>query len=89
MALGLGDGGEQNAPLGRPVIGGFDLRYYSYVVFCAHRRGCLRLPETGGRAGRPATNQQFLCTCDLLRQLCKAAETECRIWKGDQSLPAS
>jgi len=26
MALGFGDGGEQNAPLGRAVIGGPDLR---------------------------------------------------------------
>ena len=27
MALGLGEGGEQNAPLGRAVIGGLDLRH--------------------------------------------------------------
>jgi hypothetical protein len=27
MALGLGDGGEQNAPLGRAVIGGLLLRH--------------------------------------------------------------
>src|SRR5205814_1515893 len=37
MAIGLGEGGEQNAPLGRAVIGGFSLRlsrlYFSCRVF--------------------------------------------------------
>ncbi|VVD67157.1 RND transporter [Pandoraea communis] len=33
MALGLGDGGEQNAPLGRAVIGGLALGTLSTLVF--------------------------------------------------------
>jgi hypothetical protein len=41
MALGLGEGGEQNAPLDRAVIGGLIFRYRSYIVFrsnCLHDR---------------------------------------------------
>jgi multidrug efflux pump subunit AcrB len=33
MALGLGDGGEQNAPLGRSVIGGLVLATLTTLVF--------------------------------------------------------
>jgi multidrug efflux pump subunit AcrB len=33
MALGLGDGGEQNAPLGRAVIGGLSLATLSTLIF--------------------------------------------------------
>jgi multidrug efflux pump subunit AcrB len=33
MALGLGDGGEQNAPLGRAVIGGLALGTFSTLLF--------------------------------------------------------
>jgi multidrug efflux pump subunit AcrB len=33
MALGLGDGGEQNAPLGRAVIGGLLLATIATLVF--------------------------------------------------------
>jgi multidrug efflux pump subunit AcrB len=33
MALGLGDGGEQNAPLGRAVIGGLVLATAATLVF--------------------------------------------------------
>ncbi len=35
MALGLGDGGEQNAPLGRAVIGGLLLATLATLFFCA------------------------------------------------------
>jgi len=45
MALGLGEGGEQNAPLGRAVIGGLLLATVStlfivrwYIVSCARIR---------------------------------------------------
>ena len=37
MALGLGDGGEQNAPLGRAVIGGLMARHFLHAVFCSRR----------------------------------------------------
>jgi multidrug efflux pump subunit AcrB len=33
MALGLGDGGEQNAPLGRAVIGGLSFGTISTLLF--------------------------------------------------------
>jgi multidrug efflux pump subunit AcrB len=33
MALGLGDGGEQNAPLGRAVIGGLVFATVATLVF--------------------------------------------------------
>jgi multidrug efflux pump subunit AcrB len=33
MALGLGDGGEQNAPLGRAVIGGLLLATAATLIF--------------------------------------------------------
>jgi Cu/Ag efflux pump CusA len=33
MALGLGEGGEQNAPLGRAVIGGLMLATVATLIF--------------------------------------------------------
>ena len=33
MAIGMGDGGEQNAPLGRAVIGGLGLATLSTLFF--------------------------------------------------------
>ena len=49
MALGLGEGGEQNAPLGRAVIGGLSVRDRSNLVFCtlgfrSHPQAALREP---------------------------------------------
>ena len=43
MALGLGDGGEQNAPLGRAVIGGLlfatvSTLFFVPIVFAVVRR---------------------------------------------------
>ena len=35
MALGLGEGGEQNAPLGRAVIGGLSMATVATPDFCA------------------------------------------------------
>ena len=52
MALGLGEGGEQNAPLGRAVIGGLSLATMATLFFVpavfaiVHRRGSdRRLPQ--------------------------------------------
>jgi Cu/Ag efflux pump CusA len=48
MALGLGEGGEQNAPLGRAVIGGLltatlaTLLFVPVVFSLAHRRDARR-----------------------------------------------
>jgi multidrug efflux pump subunit AcrB len=51
MALGLGEGGEQNAPLGRAVIGGLGLATVATLIFVpvvfsiAHRKfGAARRP---------------------------------------------
>jgi Cu/Ag efflux pump CusA len=33
MALGLGEGGEQNAPLGRAVIGGLSFATFATLLF--------------------------------------------------------
>ncbi len=58
MSLGLGEGGEQNAPLGRAVIGGPDLRHHfhpsfsflSFSVSCtaSTARSTRRAPVVGG-----------------------------------------
>jgi multidrug efflux pump subunit AcrB len=51
MALGLGDGGEQNAPLGRAVIGGLifatvaTLFFVPTVFSIIHGRGAARAPQ--------------------------------------------
>ena len=59
MALGLGEGGEQNAPLGRAVIGGLILAtvatlffvpvFFSFVhsLAAARRWGCCGGEELG------------------------------------------
>jgi multidrug efflux pump subunit AcrB len=54
MSLGLGEGGEQNAPLGRAVIGGLSMAtlftlFFVPVVFSMVRSGKRRLETTGGR----------------------------------------
>jgi len=61
MALGLGDGGEQNAPLGRAVIGGLMFATVSTLFFVPtffhlmHGRRLRRQREREGRApgGQP------------------------------------
>jgi multidrug efflux pump subunit AcrB len=55
MALGLGDGGEQNAPLGRAVIGGlifatvstllFVPTFFSVLHSSAHKRGLIEVSQ--------------------------------------------
>jgi len=48
MALGIGEGGEQNAPLGRAVIGGLLFATFATLVFVPTMYRLLR------RAGRSA-----------------------------------
>ncbi len=69
MALGLGDGGEQNAPLGRAVIGGLALATVATLLFVPvvfsllHRQAAVNakaepkenVPSTGLDHGIPAT----------------------------------
>jgi multidrug efflux pump subunit AcrB len=52
MAMGLGDGGEQNAPLGRAVIGGLIFRYCGDIILCSHGLYAGEQNETGWNAGR-------------------------------------
>jgi multidrug efflux pump subunit AcrB len=61
MALGLGDGGEENAPLGRAVIGGLVLATVATLTFVPalfsilHGRGAARQPAASPRpAALPA-----------------------------------
>jgi multidrug efflux pump subunit AcrB len=60
MALGLGEGGEQNAPLGRAVIGGLLLATVSTLIFVPlvfaglHRRHAAPAPH----ASLPSTDLQ-------------------------------
>jgi multidrug efflux pump subunit AcrB len=61
FALGMGEGGEQNAPLGRAVIGGlvvatFATLFFVPVVFrVLHRRGTMKSTEDLDAAIPPAT----------------------------------
>jgi multidrug efflux pump subunit AcrB len=63
MALGLGEGGEQNAPLGRAVIGGLVLAtvatlFFVPVVFSVLHR---RVPSAGEQeSGAPAPSPELL-----------------------------
>jgi multidrug efflux pump subunit AcrB len=49
MALGLGDGGEQNAPLGRAVIGGLMLATVATLVFVPAVFALLHGRKPGGK----------------------------------------
>jgi multidrug efflux pump subunit AcrB len=56
MALGLGDGGEQNAPLGRAVIGGLifatvSTLFFVPVVFSIIHRHYGQKPAPGASSG--------------------------------------
>ena len=45
MALGIGEGGEQNAPLGRAVIGGLLFATFATLIFVPVMYGVLRHPR--------------------------------------------
>jgi multidrug efflux pump subunit AcrB len=52
MALGLGDGGEQNAPLGRAVIGGLMFATVATLTFVPAVFGMLHASKTSGEQQR-------------------------------------
>jgi len=57
MALGIGEGGEQNAPLGRAVIGGLLFATFATLIFvptmyCLMRRRAAPVPDSNA-IGRP------------------------------------
>jgi multidrug efflux pump subunit AcrB len=54
MSLGLGEGGEQNAPLGRAVIGGLVIATVATLFFVPVVFSLLHRPGRGIPAGRPA-----------------------------------
>jgi CzcA family heavy metal efflux pump len=59
MALGLGDGGEQNAPLGRAVIGGLLCATIATLIFVPAVFGLLHgQKKDGADARRPELEQQ-------------------------------
>jgi Cu/Ag efflux pump CusA len=62
MALGLGEGGEQNAPLGRAVIGGLVFATCATLIFVPvvfsiiHGRHAARNNKKGSAAARAAAH---------------------------------
>jgi CzcA family heavy metal efflux pump len=52
MALGLGEGGEQNAPLGRAVIGGLIFATFATLMFVPVVFSILHGRDGGGKTGR-------------------------------------
>jgi multidrug efflux pump subunit AcrB len=59
MALGVGEGGEQNAPLARTVIGGLRFATFATLLFVPTmyrllRREAKQAPEKGSGAVVPA-----------------------------------
>src|SRR5262249_25591452 len=59
MSLGLGEGGEQNAPLGRAVIGGlgvatFTTLFFVPLMYSVLRRNEIQSPETDDDEAPPA-----------------------------------
>jgi multidrug efflux pump subunit AcrB len=57
MALGLGDGGEQNAPLGRAVIGGLMFATIATLVFVPSVFALLHGGKSGGKQPLPAKSE--------------------------------
>jgi multidrug efflux pump subunit AcrB len=57
MALGLGDGGEQNAPLGRAVIGGLMFATVATLVFVPSVFMTIRKKRHGAKSFEPAPAQ--------------------------------
>jgi multidrug efflux pump subunit AcrB len=57
MALGIGEGGEQNAPLARAVIGGLLFATFATLVFVPAMYRLLRRPATV-----PVAQERLLAT---------------------------
>ena len=56
MALGMGEGGEQNAPLGRAVIGGLLFATFATLIFVPSMYSLLRKVGAIASVGRTRTN---------------------------------
>ena len=59
MALGLGEGGEQNAPLGRAVIGGLAVATFTTLLFVPVVYSRLRQKDTA-----PLDSEEILLLSD-------------------------
>ena len=64
MAIGLGEGGEQNAPLGRAVIGGLLFATVATLVLCA-----VRVFDHSWTAGAQASAEHGAATSTGLRKI--------------------
>ncbi len=53
MAIGIGEGGEQNAPLGRAVIGGLVMATIATLLFVPVVYSVLRRTAAGPGTGSP------------------------------------
>ena len=62
MALGLGEGGEQNAPLGRAVIGGLIFATVATLFFVPVVFSLVHRKRT---AARPALSWRATCRLNL------------------------
>jgi hypothetical protein len=65
MALGLGEGGEQNAPLGRAVIGGLVFSTIATLVFVPVVFSLVHGRRQKRAADQPATPIRSSCPCKL------------------------
>jgi multidrug efflux pump subunit AcrB len=55
MSLGMGEGGEQNAPLGRAVIGGLVFATFATLLFVPVVFAVVHGRLSGERGGAPVT----------------------------------
>jgi hypothetical protein len=86
MALGLGDGGEQNAPLGRAVIGGLifaTVSYPHFSAFCRVRAGNCPKVEVSVRH----RHVELLCRLKLRTQNRSVGNRPYRIMWVERSTP--
>jgi Cu/Ag efflux pump CusA len=66
MSLGLGEGGEQNAPLGRAVIGGLMLATASTLFLVPVIYVLLRSTQSTERLDRTRTKMRKTSTVELV-----------------------
>jgi multidrug efflux pump subunit AcrB len=60
MALGVGEGGEQNAPLARAVIGGLSFATFATLIFVPAMYGLLRRPADGRADALVAVEPEYI-----------------------------
>ena len=88
MALGLGEGGEQNAPLGRAVIGGLVFSTIATLVFVPVVFSLVHGRRTPARAGcRPATPIRSSCPCKLSHHLAASVRCVIGVARAGRRLP--